>query len=134
MFATCSRSLASRLLRGLPCLLAACRGACSRACATWLATDISGLLLLQKDMRDGQEAEREQRQDQRIEPEIGIAEPFGEGADADRLKPGRWKHQTDHPSLAGKGGDRHQQARKVDRGNNGDDGGRKNCCDLGLSE
>src|SRR5512145_2078641 len=101
MLATCSRSPASRLLRGRFGLLSACGGACSRAFATWPATDISGLLLLQKDMRRNEEAEREQRKDEPIEPEIRVAEPFCEGADADRLKPGRWKHQADHPSLAG---------------------------------
>ena len=90
-------------------LLAACGVACSRAFAAWLASDISGLLLPQHDMSGNEVADREERKDERIEPEIRIAEPFGEGADADRLKPGRRKHQADHPSLAGEGGHGHEQ-------------------------
>src|SRR6266481_6849242 len=105
ILARCSDSVASRLLPGRFGLLPACAGACSRAFATWPATDMSGLLLPQKRMRGNEEADREERKDERIEPEIGIAQSFGEGADTDRLKPGRWKHQADQPSLAGEGGD-----------------------------
>ena len=30
-----------------------------------------------------------------VEPELGKAEPLGEGADADLLEPGRWKAEAD---------------------------------------
>src|SRR6266446_8611088 len=103
----CSHSAASRLLPGRFSLLTACAGACSRAFATWPATDTSDLLLPQKRMRGDEEADREERKDERIEPEIGIAQSFGEGADTDGLKPGGRKHQADQPSLAGEGGDGH---------------------------
>src|SRR5215475_6780386 len=125
MLPRCSHSVASRWLPGRFGLLTAC--ACSRAFAIWPATDMSGLLLAQKRMRRNEEADREERKDERIEPEIGIAQSFGEGADADRLKPGRWKHQADQPSLAGESGHRHQQTRKVHCGNDAEDRGRKNC-------
>ena len=68
--------------------------------ADGVATDISGLLLLQHCPRGKEVDEREGREDERIEPEIGKPESFGEGADADRLEPGRWKHQADQPPLA----------------------------------
>ena len=40
-------------------------------------------------------ADREDRKDKHIEP-IGKAESFGESADTDLLKPGRWKRQADN--------------------------------------
>src|SRR6516164_5495633 len=109
MFARCTRSFANRLPLGRFALPSDCEVACSRAPIVACSTDMSALLLLQDDLRGNEKAEREQRKDERIEPEIGIAQSFGEGADADRLKPGRWKHQTDQSSLAGERGYRHEQ-------------------------
>src|SRR5262252_3423523 len=109
MFARCTRSFANRPPLGRFALPTGCEVACSLAPIVSLATDMSALLLLQNDLRGNEKAEREQRKDERIEPEIGIAQSFGEGADADGLKPGRWKHQADHPSLAGERGHRHEQ-------------------------
>ncbi len=60
-------------------------------------------------MSGNEEADREDRKDEHIEPEIGIAESFGEGADADRLKPSRWKRQANQPSLASERGHGHEQ-------------------------
>ena len=99
-----------------------------------VATDISGLLLLQHYLRGKEVDECEGRKDEPIGPEIRKPESFGEGADADRLKPGRWKHQADKPSLASEGGHRHQQTGKVYRRYDGENRGRKDCRDLGLGE
>src|SRR5262245_23107852 len=111
MLARCTRSLASRLLLGRFALVIP-GGA---APADGVATDISGLLLLQHCLRGKEVDERESRKDERVEPEIGKPKSFGEGADADWLEPGRWKHQPDKPSLAGEGGHGHQQAGKIYR-------------------
>src|SRR5215470_4260122 len=105
MLARCTRSLASRLLPGRFALVTP--GAV--APADGVATDISALLLLQHCLGGKEVDEREGRKDERIEPEIGKPESFGEGADADGLEPGRWKHQADKPSLTGEGGHGHQQ-------------------------
>ena len=48
-------------------------------------------------MSGNEETDRKSRKHERIEPEIGIGQAFGEGADADRLEPGRWKRQADQP-------------------------------------
>src|SRR5262245_65689971 len=87
MLARCTRSLASRLLLGRFALGTPCGGAPTDG----VATDISGLLLLQHCLRRKEVDEREGRKDERVEPEIGKPQSFGEGADADRLEPGRWK-------------------------------------------
>src|SRR5215471_9284819 len=105
MLARCTRSLASRLLPGRFALVTPGEV----APADGVATDISGLLLLQQCLRGKEVDEREGRKDERVEPEIGKPESFGGGADADRLEPGRWKHQADKPSLTGEGGHGHQQ-------------------------
>jgi hypothetical protein len=55
-------------------------------------------------MSGNEVAKREDDKDERIEPEIRIAESFGEGADADRLIPSRWKQQANDPSPAREGG------------------------------
>src|SRR6516162_8197245 len=99
MLARCWRSLPVPLLQGRFGSAAACGVACSCAFAAGLATDISGLLLAQQYMSGNEVADREDRKDERIEPEIGKAQSFGEGADADRLEPGRRKHQADQLSL-----------------------------------
>src|SRR5262249_62178609 len=78
--------------------------------------------------------EREGRKDERVEPEIGKPESFGEGADADRLEPGRWKHQADKPSLASEGGYGHQQTGKVYCRYDRENRGRKDCHYIGLGE
>src|SRR5262249_9741934 len=78
--------------------------------------------------------EREGRKNEPIGPEVGKPESFGEGADADRLEPGRWKHQADKPSLAGEGGHGHQQTGKVYRRYDGENRRRKDCRHLGLGE
>src|SRR5215510_12022184 len=130
MLARCTRSLASRLLLGRFALLTPCEV----APADGVATDISGLLLLQHYLCGKEVDEREGRKDERVEPEIGKPESFGEGADADRLEPGRWKHQADKPSLASEGGYGHQQTGKVYRRYDGENGGREDCRYLGLGE
>src|SRR6516225_5041739 len=130
MLARCTRSLVSRLLPGRFALVTPCEV----APVDGVATDISGLLLLQDCLRGKEVGEREGRKDQSIEPEIGKPESFGEGTDADWLEPGRWKHQADKPSLAGEGGHRHQQTGKVYRRYDGENGGRKDCGYLGLGE
>src|SRR5260370_6954403 len=130
MLARCTRSLASRLLLGRFALVIPCEV----VPADGVATDISGLLLLQHCLRGKEVDEREDRKDERIEPEIGKPESFGEGADADRLEPGRWKHQADKPSLAGEEGHGHQQTGKVYRRYDRENRGRKDCRDLGLGE
>src|SRR5499426_4399761 len=130
MLARCTRSLASRLLPGRFALVTPCEV----APADGVATDISGLLLLQHYLRGKEVDEREGRKDEPIGPEIGKPESFGEGADADRLEPGRWKHQADKPSLASEGGYGHQQTGKVYRRYDGENRGRKDCRYLGLGE
>src|SRR5499427_7456873 len=127
MLARCTRSLASRLLPGRFALVTPCEV----APVDGVATDISGLLLLQHCLRGKEVDEREGRKDERIEPEIGKPESFGEGADADRLEPGRWKQQADKPSLTSERGNRHQQSGKVYRRYDRENGGRKDCRDLG---
>src|SRR5262249_4509784 len=87
--------------------------------------DISGLLLLQQYLCGKEVDEREGRKDEPIGPEVGKPESFGEGADADRLEPGRWKHQADKPSLASEGGHGHQQTGQIYRRNDGESRGRK---------
>src|SRR5271166_2695741 len=134
MLARCSASLAKRLLPGRFACVRACGVPCSRESAAWPASDISALLLSQKYMRGSEENDREERKDERIELEIGIAESFGEGPDADRLEPGRGKHQTDRPSRAGKGGHRYEQTGKVHDGDDGENRGCKDCRYLGLRE
>src|SRR5262249_52746416 len=130
MLARCTRSLASRLLPGRFALVTPCEV----APADGVATDISGLLLLQQYLCGKEVDEREGRKDEPIGPEIRKPESFGEGADADRLEPGRWEHQADKPSLAGEGGHGHQQTGKVYRRYDGENGGREDCRDLGLGE
>src|SRR6516165_8076046 len=129
MLARCTRSLASRLpgrfVLVTPCEVAPADG---------VATDISGLLLLQHYLCGEEVDEREGREDEPIGPEIRKPESFGEGADADWLEPGRWKHQADESSLAGEGGHGHQQTGKIYRRYDGENGGRKDCRDLGLGE
>src|SRR5262249_4806706 len=111
MLARCKRSLASRLPLGRFALVTPCEV----APADGVATDISGLLLLQHCLRGKEVDEREGRKDERIGPEIRKPESFGEGADADRLEPGRRKHQADKPSLTSERGHGHQQTGKVYR-------------------
>src|SRR5262245_2108597 len=130
MLARCTRSLASRLLPGGFALVTPCEV----APADGVATDISGLLLLQQYLCGKEVDEREGRKDEPIGPEIRKPESFGEGADADGLEPGRWKHQADKPSLASEGGHGHQQTGKVYRRYDGENGGREDCRDLGLGE
>src|SRR5215813_14601727 len=130
MLARRTRSLASRLPLGRFVLVTPCEV----APAEGVATAISGLLLLQHYLCGEEVDEREGRKDEPIGPEIRKPESFGEGADADRLEPGRWKHQADKPSLASEGGHRHQQTGKVYRRYDGENGGRKDCGYLGLSE
>src|SRR5262249_15298281 len=128
MLARCTRSLARRLLPGHFVLVTPREV----GPADGVATDISGLLLLQHDLCGKEVDEREGRKDEPIGPEIRKPESFGEGTDADWLEPGRWKHQADKPSLASEGGHRHQQTGKVYRRYDGENGGRKDCRDLGL--
>src|SRR5262249_7644021 len=109
MLARCTRSLASRLPPGRFALVTPCEV----APADGVATDISGVSPLQHCLRGKEADEREGRKDERVEPEIGNPESFGEGAHADRLEPGRWKHQAAKPSLASEGGYGHQQTGKV---------------------
>src|SRR5215475_14013707 len=130
MLARCTRSLASRLPLGRFALVTRCEV----APADGVATDISGLLLLQHCLRGKEVDEREGRKDERVEPEIGEPESFGEGADADRLEPGRWKHQADEPSLASERGHGHQQAGKIYRRYDRENRGRKDRRYLGLGE
>ena len=85
-------------------------------------------------MRGSEVAGREDHKDERIEPKIRKAKSFGKGTDADRLEPGRWKHQADQPSLAGERGHGHEQARKVHRRNNGYNRGGEDRRYLGLGE
>src|SRR5271166_639676 len=99
MLATCSRSLPNQL--GPRFLVSAGVLACSRESAAGPATDISGLLLLKECMSGSEVNEKENGEDEGIEPEIGKGQSFGEGAHADRLKPSRWKCQTDYPPRAG---------------------------------
>src|SRR3974377_278803 len=134
MLARCSPRFANRLLPGRVAVVTACGVRCSGECAAWLASDISALLFPQKYMRGGEEAEREKPKHERIEPEIGKAQSLGEGTDADRLKPGRRKHQADGSSGAGKGGDRYEQTGKVHDGDDGKNGGCKDCRYLGPGE
>src|SRR6516164_10098277 len=127
MLARCTRSLASRLLPGRFALV-------TPAPVDGVATDISGLLLLQHYLRGKEVDEREGGKDEPIGPEVGKPESFGEGADANRLEPGRWKHQADKPSLAGEGGHGHQQTGNIYRWYDGENRGRKDCRHLGLGE
>ncbi len=89
---------------------------------------------MQQDGRGNEEADREGRKDERIEPEIGIGQSFGESAYADRLEPGRWKHQADQPSPAGEGRHRYKQTGKVHDRDDGENRGRKDCRYLGPGE
>src|SRR5262249_15949266 len=130
MLARCTRSLASRLLPGRFALVTPCEV----APADGVATDISGLLLLQHCLRGKEVDEREGREDERVEPDIGKPESFGEGAAVDRLEPGRWKHQADKPSLASEGGYGHKQTGKVYCRYDGENRGRKDCRYLGLGK
>src|SRR5262249_34804088 len=130
MLVRCTRSLANRLLPGRFALVTPC----GVAPADGVVTDISGLLLLQHCLGCKEVDEREGRKDERIGPEIRKPESFGEGADTDRLEPGRWKHQADKPSLAGEGGHGHQQTGKVHRRYDRENGGREDCRYLGLGE
>src|SRR5262245_46864680 len=120
MLARCTRSLASRLLLGRFAFVTP-----GEVVAVGVVTDISGLLLLQHCLRGKEVDEREGRKDERVEPEIRKLESFGEGADADRLEPGRWKHQADKSSLTSERGHGHQQTGKVYRRYDGENRGRK---------
>src|SRR5579862_7256810 len=98
MLARCRRSAANQLFLGRDAIASGI--ACLRESAAW-PVDISLLLLLQQYVSGYEEADREGRHHERVEPEVGIAESLGERADADRLKPGRRKCQADRPSRAG---------------------------------
>src|SRR5215470_1879423 len=100
MLAKWRRSLPSRPLFDGFGLDAACAVACSGAPANWPADDISGLLLAQQYMSCNEVTDAEESEDDRIEPEIGIAQSLGESADTDWLKPGGRKHQADQHALA----------------------------------
>src|SRR6516165_8693750 len=78
-----------------------CGVACCEALAAGFAIDISGLLLPQHEMSCDEIPDTEETEDQRVEPEIGIAQSLRERADTDWVKPGRRKHQADQPALAG---------------------------------
>src|SRR6516162_3464136 len=99
MLARCTRSLASRLPLGRFVLVTPCEV----APADGVATDISGLLLLQHCLRGKEVDEREGRKDERIGPEIRKPESFGEGADADRLEPGRGKSRKHRAACQARG-------------------------------
>src|SRR5262249_44644018 len=133
MLARWSRSFAKwSPLRRFAC--GPCEVASSRAPAGRRSTDISGLLLLQRKLRGDEVGQREGRKHERIHPKIGKPQSFGESADADRLKPGRRKHQAYDPPLTGERGHRHQQTKKVGRWDYRKNGGRENRRDLRLGE
>src|SRR5262245_25894675 len=87
MLARCTRSLASRLPLGRFALVTPCEV----APADGVATDISGLLLLQHCLRGKEVDEREGRKDERVEPEIGkpgaVVEPRATGCGCDQADP-----------------------------------------------
>src|ERR1700745_3196270 len=134
MFWRCSRSPANRLPPGPFACVAACLAGSSRASAAWLSRDISLLRFWQDCMSVYEVGDREHDQHERVKPEIGIAEALGEGADADRLKPARWKQQANESSRAGKGGDGHEQARKIHNGDRGKHRSREHGRNLGFGE
>src|SRR5271167_304456 len=70
---------------------------------------ISGLLFPEHQRRHGEKGDGKARQRQVVEPELGKAEPLGEGADADLLEPGRRKAEADGAPGAGKRRDRNEQ-------------------------
>src|SRR6516165_7137873 len=98
-----SRYMLARCPRRPSPLALGCCGLCDAACpctaAAWLAGDISGLLLLQQQLRGNEVDEREAHEDEHVEPQIAKTERLVEGADADRLEPGRGKRQADEPPL-----------------------------------
>src|SRR6476659_4570869 len=94
MLARCSRSLVNRSLPRPFALVTACGVVCVPAAAISLAARISPLLFLQQYMSDNDVADGKGCENERIQPEIRIAEHLGEGADADRLEPGPWKRQA----------------------------------------
>src|SRR5262249_23484714 len=108
--------------------------ACFCTVAASLAERISGLLLSQQYLRGNEVDEREAHKDEHVEPQLGETECLVEGADADRLEPGRRKCQAEKPSLAGQGGHGDEQTGKVHRGNDREDGTGENRRHLCLGE
>src|SRR5579862_4872324 len=101
MLARCSHNLVNRLLTEPWAFVNACAGDRFRETAAWPTTGISVLLLPQHYLSGNEIGDHEDRKHEHVEPKIRKAESFGEGADADRLKPGRWKTEADRPSRTG---------------------------------
>src|SRR5208283_2156565 len=70
----------------------------------------SRLLFPQNERRHADEEDSEDRERQVVEPELGKAEPLGEGADADLLEVERRKAVADDAPGARKRRDRNEQA------------------------
>src|SRR5262245_8778715 len=126
---TARRKTLTRWVRRPPLLSCACA-----APTLELAGGMSRLLLAQNELRGDEVDDKEDREHEQVEPELAEAQPLGEGADADRLVPGRRKAQAGQPPGTGKGGYRHQQAREIDGRNDRQDGGGEHRRHLGARE
>src|SRR5262245_53522109 len=125
MLAKCRNSTPARFGFDRLTCLASSAVARSGAPAACVVADMSALLLGQQQVCSDKIADPKHREDQGIDPEIGIAQSFRESTDTDWLKPGRWKHQPNEPPTACEGGYGHEQTGKVHRGNDGQNCGRK---------
>src|SRR6516165_4342931 len=100
MLTRCPPRMANRLALGRWGVAFACNAGAFCAVAAWPAAVISGLLLLQYQLRSNEIEQRKGRKDEHIGPQVGKSERLVERPDADRLEPGRRKCQADKPTLA----------------------------------
>src|SRR5208283_4928490 len=119
MLTRCTPRLANSLTMDRRGVASPCDGGGFCSVAAWLSAVISGLLLLQHQLRGNEVKQRKTHKDQHIKPQIGKAERLVEGPDADRLEPGRGKCQADKPALTGQGGHGHEETGKIYRWNDG---------------
>src|SRR5512145_3107351 len=95
---------------------------------------MSGFLLAQRQLRDGQEADGETGEREVVGPQLGEAEALREGADADLLEPGGRERQSEPIAAAGQRRYRREHAGEVHRRYDRDDGGAEDGGDLGPRE
>src|SRR5215471_14416732 len=138
MLTRCPPRLANRLALGDCGVVFVCDGEGVCAVAASLAAVMSGLLLLQNQLRSNEIDQRKAHKDEHIDPQVGKAECLIERPNADRLEPSRRKCQPDEPPLPRQGGHRNEQTgevhRRYDRENSACEDRRYLCLSEGRDE
>src|SRR5262249_57578904 len=94
----------------------------------------AGGLVAEDELRGDEVDNKKPRKHYQVGPKVVETKPFREGADTDRLVPGRGKAKAKQTPAARKGGHGYQQTREVCGRNNRDDDGGKHCRDLSARE